>query len=202
MPCCLRASRTHTPCAATQRKRNDTTQSRWRASPGSAVERASRPIRSAAAGPAIAAETGDTLRALHDYEQLLQVVAASSLSGKPPAYLRLEPRHLLAQLARYPEALAALDEAIELARQQRQHGRHRHCGSGARGHPCLDGGRSGCRARAAGPGVADRVDGRADSTLIQRVTARARANRGGRGSSARRRSQAIPSSSHCRTSRT
>ena len=35
----------------------------------------------------IAADTGDTLRALHDYEQLLQIVAAGSLSGKPPVYL-------------------------------------------------------------------------------------------------------------------
>jgi eukaryotic-like serine/threonine-protein kinase len=64
---------------------------------------------------AIAAETGDTLRALHDYEQLLQLVAASSLSGKPPAYLVRSRGNLLAQLARYPEALAALDESVELA---------------------------------------------------------------------------------------
>jgi eukaryotic-like serine/threonine-protein kinase len=63
----------------------------------------------------IAADTGDTLRALHDYEQLLQVVAKSSLSGKPPAYLVASRGSLLAQLARYPEALENLDEAIELA---------------------------------------------------------------------------------------
>jgi tetratricopeptide (TPR) repeat protein len=56
------------------------------------------------------------LRALRDYEQLLQIVAASSLSGKPPAYLVANRGNLLAQLARYPEALTALDEAIELAR--------------------------------------------------------------------------------------
>lgn len=63
----------------------------------------------------IAADTGDTLRALHDYEQLLQVVSASSLSGKPPAYLVASRGSLLAQLARYPEALENLDAAIELA---------------------------------------------------------------------------------------
>jgi eukaryotic-like serine/threonine-protein kinase len=66
---------------------------------------------------AIAAQTGDTLRALHDYEQLLQIVAASSLSGKPPAYLVTSRGNLLVQLARYPEALVTLDEAIDLARQ-------------------------------------------------------------------------------------
>lgn len=64
---------------------------------------------------AIAAETGDTQRALHDYEQLLQVVAANSLGGKPPAWLVASRGNLLAQLARYPEALANLDEAIGLA---------------------------------------------------------------------------------------
>jgi serine/threonine-protein kinase len=64
---------------------------------------------------AIASDTGDTLRALHDYEQLLQVVAANSLSGKPPAWLVANRGNLLGQLARYPEALANLDEAIELA---------------------------------------------------------------------------------------
>ena len=64
---------------------------------------------------AIASDTGDTLRALHDYEQLLQVVAANSLSGKPPAWLVASRGTLLAQLARYPEAIANLDEAIELA---------------------------------------------------------------------------------------
>ncbi len=66
---------------------------------------------------AIAAQTGDTLRALHDYEQLQQVVAATSLSGKPPAYLLSSRGSLLAQLARYPDALEALDEAIDLSRQ-------------------------------------------------------------------------------------
>jgi serine/threonine-protein kinase len=64
----------------------------------------------------IAAQTGDTSRALRDYEQLLQIVAASSLSGKPPAYLVANRGNLLAQLARYPEALTALDEAIDLAK--------------------------------------------------------------------------------------
>jgi tetratricopeptide (TPR) repeat protein len=44
-------------------------------------------------------------------------VAASSLSGKPPVYLVLNRGILLAQLARYPEALATLDEAIELAKR-------------------------------------------------------------------------------------
>jgi eukaryotic-like serine/threonine-protein kinase len=65
----------------------------------------------------IAAETGDTLRALEEYEQLLRIVAASSLNGKPPAYLVMSRGSLLSQLARYPEALAALDESIELARR-------------------------------------------------------------------------------------
>lgn len=65
---------------------------------------------------AIAADTGDTLRALHDYEQLLKVVAASSLSGKPPAWLLANRASLLMQLARYPEAIANYDEAIALAR--------------------------------------------------------------------------------------
>ena len=64
---------------------------------------------------AIASDTGDTLRALHDYEQLLQVVAANSLSGKPPAWLLASRGNLLAQLARYPEAMSNLDEAIDLA---------------------------------------------------------------------------------------
>ena len=40
----------------------------------------------------------------------------SSLSGKPPAYLVGSRGILLAQLARYPEALAALGEAIDLAK--------------------------------------------------------------------------------------
>ena len=66
---------------------------------------------------AIAAQTGDTLRALHDYEELLKIVEASSLSGKPPAYLVTSRGNLLVQLARYPEALPVLDEAIELARR-------------------------------------------------------------------------------------
>ncbi len=65
---------------------------------------------------AMAAQTGDTLRALRDYEQLLEIVAASSLSGKPPAYLVTSHGSLLAQLARYPQALTALDEAIDLAK--------------------------------------------------------------------------------------
>jgi tetratricopeptide (TPR) repeat protein len=65
----------------------------------------------------IAAQTGDTLRALRDYEQLLQIVAASSLSGKPPAYLVTSRGNLLAQLARYPQALTALDEAVDLAKR-------------------------------------------------------------------------------------
>ena len=64
---------------------------------------------------AIASDTGDTLRALHDYEQLLRVVAANSLSGKPPAWLVASRGNLLAQLARYPEAMSNLDEAIDLA---------------------------------------------------------------------------------------
>jgi len=72
-------------------------------------------IRSRWAG--IAAETGDTLRALDDYEQLLRIVAANSLSGEPPAYLVRARGGLLAQLARYPEALAALDESLELAKR-------------------------------------------------------------------------------------
>jgi tetratricopeptide (TPR) repeat protein/predicted Ser/Thr protein kinase len=72
-------------------------------------------IRSRWAG--IAAETGDTLRALHDYEQLLQIVAANSLSGEPPAYLVRARGGLLAQLARYPEAIVALDESLELAKR-------------------------------------------------------------------------------------
>lgn len=63
----------------------------------------------------IAADTGDTLRALHDYEQLQQIVATSSLSGKPPAWLVASRGSLLAQLARYPEAIENYDEAIELA---------------------------------------------------------------------------------------
>jgi len=71
-------------------------------------------IRSRWAG--IAAETGDTLRALQDYEQLLQIVSASSLTGKPPAHVVGGRGILLAQLARYPEALRTLDEAIELAK--------------------------------------------------------------------------------------
>jgi tetratricopeptide (TPR) repeat protein len=65
----------------------------------------------------IAAQTGDTLRALDEYEQLLRIVAASSLNGKPPAYLVMSRGSLLSQLARYPEALAALDESIELAKR-------------------------------------------------------------------------------------
>jgi eukaryotic-like serine/threonine-protein kinase len=65
----------------------------------------------------IAAQTGDTQRALDEYEQLLRIVAASSLNGKPPAYLVLSRGSLLAQLARYPEALAALDESIALAKR-------------------------------------------------------------------------------------
>lgn len=63
----------------------------------------------------IAADTGDTLRALHDYDQLLQIVAANSLSGKPPVYLVGSRSLMLAQLARYPEALASIDVAIKLA---------------------------------------------------------------------------------------
>lgn len=70
-------------------------------------------IRSRWAG--LAAGTGDTLRALQDYDRLLQIVGASSLSGKPPAYLVASRGSMLSQLARYPEALAAFDEAIELA---------------------------------------------------------------------------------------
>jgi serine/threonine-protein kinase len=65
----------------------------------------------------VAAETGDTLRALDEYEQLLRIVAASSLNGKPPAYLVMSRGILLTQLARYPQALAALDESIELAKR-------------------------------------------------------------------------------------
>jgi tetratricopeptide (TPR) repeat protein len=65
---------------------------------------------------AIAADTGDTLRALHDYEQLLNLVAASSLSGKPPAWIVASRGSLLMQLARYPEALASYDEAVALAK--------------------------------------------------------------------------------------
>ena len=65
----------------------------------------------------IAAQTGDTQRALDQYEQLLRIVAASSLSGKPPAYLVMSRGSLLSQLARYPEALAALDESIALAKR-------------------------------------------------------------------------------------
>jgi tetratricopeptide (TPR) repeat protein len=65
----------------------------------------------------IAAQTGDTQRALDQYEQLLRIVAASSLNGKPPAYLVMSRGLLLSQLARYPEALAALDESIALAKR-------------------------------------------------------------------------------------
>ncbi len=72
-------------------------------------------IRSRWAG--IAAETGDTLRALQDYEQLLQIVTASSLSGKPPAYLVIGRGNLLAQLARYPEAMAVFEEGTGLAKR-------------------------------------------------------------------------------------
>ena len=67
----------------------------------------------------VSAETGDTLRALHDYEQLLEIVNATSLSGKPPVYLVGARASMLAQLARYPEALAAFDEASELATRSR-----------------------------------------------------------------------------------
>jgi eukaryotic-like serine/threonine-protein kinase len=63
----------------------------------------------------VAAETGDTLRALHDYEELLRIANATSLSGKAPAYLVGARGSMLSQLARYPEALAAFDEASELA---------------------------------------------------------------------------------------
>ena len=103
----------------------------------------------------IAAETGDTLRALHDYEQLLQIVAASSLNGKPPAHLVGTRGILLAQLARYPEALAALDEAIELATRSKNADDLIARGSGARGRSCLHGERSRCRTRATGADVAD-----------------------------------------------
>jgi tetratricopeptide (TPR) repeat protein len=65
----------------------------------------------------IASDTGDTLRALNDYDNLLQIMAANSLSGKPPAYLVGSRGNLLSQLGRYPEALAAMNEAIDLARE-------------------------------------------------------------------------------------
>jgi tetratricopeptide (TPR) repeat protein/predicted Ser/Thr protein kinase len=63
----------------------------------------------------VAAEAGDTLRALSDYEELLRIADASSLSGKPPAWLVGARGSMLSQLARYPEALAVFDEGIELA---------------------------------------------------------------------------------------
>jgi len=63
----------------------------------------------------IAAQTGDTLRALRDYDQVLQIAIASSLNGQPPAYLVGSRGSMLAQLGRYPEALAAIDESIQLA---------------------------------------------------------------------------------------
>jgi eukaryotic-like serine/threonine-protein kinase len=63
----------------------------------------------------IAAQTGDTLRALRDYDQVLQIAIASSLNGQPPAHLVGSRGSILAQLGRYSEALAAFDESIQLA---------------------------------------------------------------------------------------
>ncbi|HEY7377140.1 MAG TPA: serine/threonine-protein kinase [Steroidobacteraceae bacterium] len=59
--------------------------------------------------------SGDTLRALEQYDEALRIAAHRAVGGEPPPYLLLNRAAALTALARYPEALEAYGVAIESA---------------------------------------------------------------------------------------
>ena len=61
--------------------------------------------------------SGDTRRALEQYDEALRIAVQKSVEGKPPPYLLLNRATALSALARYPEALEAFDVALESAIQ-------------------------------------------------------------------------------------
>ena len=58
---------------------------------------------------------GDVRRALEQYDEALRIAVQRSIGGEPPPYLLLNRAFALLTLARYDEALAAYDAAIESA---------------------------------------------------------------------------------------
>ena len=58
---------------------------------------------------------GDNRRALEHYDEALRIAVHRSMDGVPPPYLLANRAMALSSLARYPEALAAYDQAIESA---------------------------------------------------------------------------------------
>ncbi len=58
---------------------------------------------------------GDNRRALEHYDEALRIAVQHSIGGDPPPYLLANRALALSSLARYPEALAAYDQAIESA---------------------------------------------------------------------------------------
>jgi tetratricopeptide (TPR) repeat protein len=64
---------------------------------------------------AASASAGDTRLALEQYEEALRIAVERSIGGEPPPYLLLNRASALSTLARYPEALAAYEVAIESA---------------------------------------------------------------------------------------
>jgi serine/threonine-protein kinase len=59
--------------------------------------------------------SGDTHRALEQYDEALRIAVERSIGGEPPPYLLLNRAFALATLARYPEALEAYQAAIDSA---------------------------------------------------------------------------------------
>ncbi len=59
--------------------------------------------------------SGDTRRALEQYDEALRIAVQRSIGGEPPPYLLLNRATALSSLARYPEALEAYRVAIDSA---------------------------------------------------------------------------------------
>jgi eukaryotic-like serine/threonine-protein kinase len=59
--------------------------------------------------------SGDTRRALEQYDEALRIAVQKSVEGKPPPYLLHNRAAALSALARYPEALKAYDVGLEAA---------------------------------------------------------------------------------------
>jgi tetratricopeptide (TPR) repeat protein len=59
--------------------------------------------------------SGDTRRALEQYDEALRIATQRSIGGEPPPYLLLNRATALLALARYDEALAAYNVAIDSA---------------------------------------------------------------------------------------
>ena len=64
---------------------------------------------------------GDNQRALEQYDEALRIAVRHSVGGEPPPYLLANRALALSSLARYPQALAAYDRAIESAERTGNH---------------------------------------------------------------------------------